>query len=61
MEEIVEYILQKINVDERGNLLAYKILCNLAVDLTLKGDSKEQIIEYLKTLMIDLDQRKLCK
>lgn len=59
MEEIVEHIIHITNVDEKGNLLAYKILCNLAVDLVRDGKSKEEVIEYIKHLQTDLNKRKV--
>lgn len=59
MEEIVEHILQITNVDERGNILAYKILCNLAIDKVLDGYTPKQIIEYIDTLTVALDMRKV--
>lgn len=59
MEEIIEHIIQITNVQERGNILAYKILCNLAIDKVLEGMAPKEIIKYIETLTIDLDKRKL--
>lgn len=59
MEEIVEHIIQITNKDERGNVLAYKVLCNIAIDKVVEGESSEAVIEYINTLTKDLDNRKL--
>ena len=59
MEEIVKHIIQITNIDERGNILAYKILCNLAIDKVRGGETSEEIIKYIDTLIKDLDHRKL--
>lgn len=59
MKEIVEHILQKTNRDERGNVLAYKILCNIAIDMVKGGAISEAVIKYIDTLVKDLDYRKL--
>ncbi len=59
MEEIVKHILQITNRDERGNVLAYKILCNMSINMVQQGSSAEEVIVFIDGLLIDLDQRKI--
>ncbi len=56
MEEISEYILR---VSSDGNLLAYKMLTNLAIDMVLEGFTPKQVIERIEHLLTPIEERKL--
>lgn len=59
MEKIVEHIISITNVAEKGNVLAYKILCNQAINMVLEGKDEVFVINYIDGLLIDLDSRKI--
>lgn len=59
MEEIVEHIIEIISREEKGSLLSYNILCNIAINMVMEGKTKDQITHYLDSLIIDVNKRKL--
>lgn len=59
LEQIIEHIIEIISREEKGSILSYNILSNIAVNMTLVGANPEEIIEYINELIIDPQKRKL--
>ena len=57
MTDLNNHILETIN--ERGNILAYTILSNLAIDLLKEGKDVEDIKKYITHLTTPLELRKV--
>lgn len=59
MEQIIEHIIKVISREEKGSILSYNILSNMAINMVLVGATPEEIIECIDELIIEPQKRKL--